>query len=90
MDQVASVIRLTTQEVLKVKMLVDNINLGSEEQTHGIEQIGKAIQQLERVTQTTAASAEESASAAEQLTAQSEAMKEIVMRLNLMVGARTR
>jgi methyl-accepting chemotaxis protein len=71
-DQVATAIRAITEESAKVKTLVDEVNLGSQEQARGIEQIGKAITQMEQVTQKTAANAEESASAAEELNAQSE------------------
>jgi len=84
-DQVATAIRTITAESAKVKTLVDEVNLGSDEQARGIDQIGKAITQMEQVTQKTAANAEESASAAEQLTAQSETVKEIVARLTEMV-----
>jgi methyl-accepting chemotaxis protein/methyl-accepting chemotaxis protein-1 (serine sensor receptor) len=85
-DQVATAIRAITGEVAKVKTLVDEVNLGSQEQARGIEQIGKAITQMEQVTQKTAANAEESASAAEELNAQSETLKDIVERLTAMVG----
>jgi methyl-accepting chemotaxis protein len=85
-DQVATAIRAITEESAKVKTLVDEVNLGSEEQARGIEQIGKAIIQMEQVTQQTAANAEESASAAEQLNAQSETLKDIVDQLATMVG----
>src|SRR5262249_23710804 len=77
-DQVAEAIRAGTQEAAKVKTLVDEVNLSSQEQARGIEQVGKAIIQMEQVTQKTAANAEESASAAEELTAQSETLKDIV------------
>ena len=85
-DQVAAAIRTITEESAKVKTLVDEVNLGSQEQARGIEQIGKAIIQMEQVTQKTAANAEESASAAEELNAQSETLKDIVERLTSMVG----
>ena len=85
-DQVATAIRTITGESAKVKTLVDEINLGGQEQTRGIDEIGKAMSQMEQVTQKTAANAEESASAAEQLTAQSETLKDIVARLAAMVG----
>ena len=85
-DQVATAIRAITEESAKVKTLVDEVNLGSQEQARGIEQIGKAITQMEQVTQKTAANAEESASAAEELTAQSQTLKDIVERLSAMVG----
>ena len=85
-DQVASAIRAISEESAKVKTLVDEVNLGSQEQARGIEQIGKAIAQMEQVTQKTAANAEESASAAEELNAQSETLKNVVVRLTAMVG----
>ena len=85
-DQVATAIRAITEEAGKVKTLVDEVNLGSQEQARGIEQIGKAITQMEQVTQKTAANAEESAAAAEELNAQSETLKDVVERLTAMVG----
>ena len=85
-DQVATAIRTITGDAAKVGTLVDEVNLGSQEQTRGIEQIGKAIAEMEQVTQRNAANSEESAAAAEELTAQSEALKEIVERLAALVG----
>ena len=85
-DQVATAVHAITEESGVIKTLVDEVNLGSQEQARGIDQIGKAIIQMEKVTQTTAANAEEGAAAAEELTAQSETLKEIVERLNRMVG----
>ena len=85
-DQVAVAIRAITQEASAVKGLVDEVSQSSREQARGIEQISKAITQMERITQKTAASAEQSAAAAEELTAQSEAMKATVSGLRDMVG----
>ena len=85
-DEVAAAIRAVTDDAGKVKTLVDEVNLGSQEQARGIEQVSKAISQMEQVTQQTAASAEEGASAAEELTAQSAALREVVGRLTQMVG----
>ena len=70
-DLVAKAIHTITEQSTQVKTLVDEVHLGSQEQSRGIEQIGRAIVQMEQVTQKAAASAEESASAAEELTAQS-------------------
>ena len=85
-DQVAAAIRAITEEFGKVKVLVDEVNQGSQEQTRGIEQVAKAVVQMQQVTQTTAAGAEESAAAAQELNAQSEALKSVVARLSAMVG----
>jgi methyl-accepting chemotaxis protein len=84
-DQVAIAVRAITAESSKVKVLVDEINLGSVEQSRGIDQVGKAIAQMEQVTQSGAASAEEGAAAAEELNAQAEMMKDIVERMKAMV-----
>jgi methyl-accepting chemotaxis protein/methyl-accepting chemotaxis protein-1 (serine sensor receptor) len=85
MDDVAAAIGSITSVSSKVKVLVDEINLGSLEQTRGIEQISQAILQMEQVTQTNAAGAEQGAAAAAELDLQADAMKQAVARLRLMV-----
>ena len=85
-DQVAVAIRAITEESAKVKTLVDEVSLGSQEQTRGIEQVAKALTQMEQVTQQSAANAEESAAAAEELTAQASTLMEVVHQLSAMVG----
>jgi methyl-accepting chemotaxis protein len=85
-DQVAAAIRAITEHAAGVKTRVDEVTLGSQEQTRGIEQIAKALTQMEQVTQQSAANAEESAAAAEELTAQASTLMEVVHQLNAMVG----
>ena len=87
-DQVAVVMHAITQEAGQIKTLVDEVNQGRQEQSHGIEQVARATAQMEQVTQQTAASAEETASAAEELSAQSETLKAVVGRLAEMVHGR--
>lgn len=72
----------------RMKKLVDEINGGSQEQGHGIEQIGRAIMQMEQGTHKSAANAEEGAAAAEELTAQSNVLRDIAEQLGEMVGSR--
>ena len=86
LDQVAGAIHSITESSNNVKTLVDEVNLGSQEQARGIEQIAKAVSQMEQVTQKTAASAEQGASASEELSAQAETMRTIVGQLQAMVG----
>ena len=83
--ELAAGIRTITEESTRIKILVDDVNSGSHEQTRGIEEISKALSQIEQVTQQAAANAEEGASASQQLQAQSETLKSIVYRLNEMV-----
>jgi len=86
LNQVATAIHAITAQSTKVKTLVDGLNIGSQEQARGIQQISKAVAQIEHVTQKTAATAEESTSAAEDLSAQSATLKELVEQLTAMVG----
>jgi methyl-accepting chemotaxis protein/methyl-accepting chemotaxis protein-1 (serine sensor receptor) len=73
-DQVAVAIREITAQSAQIKTLVDEINLGSIEQSRGIDQISTSIGQMEQVTQSSAANAEQTAAAAEELSAQARAM----------------
>jgi methyl-accepting chemotaxis protein/methyl-accepting chemotaxis protein-1 (serine sensor receptor) len=84
-DQAAEAIRAITGEAGRIKTFVDEIYLGSQEQARGIEQIGKAIAQMEQVTQKAASYAEETASTAAELNSQSETLDAVVHRLTAMV-----
>ena len=86
LDHVAAAVRSLTGSASSVKTLVDEVELGSQEQARGIEQVAKAITQMEQMTQSTAVHAEESASTGEQLNAQAETLGTLVMELNTMVG----
>ena len=85
-DHVAGMVRTIAEQLGSVKRLVDEVDGGSQEQARGIEQISRAILQMEQVTQSTAARAEEGSSAAEELAAQSDALNTVVERLSAMVG----
>jgi len=85
LQRVGDVMRAITESTVQVKTLVDEVNVGSQEQARGIQQISKAISQMDQVTQSTAASAEEGASASEELSAQAEAMDHAVRKLSQLV-----
>jgi methyl-accepting chemotaxis protein/methyl-accepting chemotaxis protein-1 (serine sensor receptor) len=87
-DQVADSVRAIAVGAAKVVKLSDEANVGSQEQLQGIEEIGKAISQMEQTTQATAAHAEQSAAASEQLIAQSEALNGIAVRMSGMFAVR--
>jgi methyl-accepting chemotaxis protein len=84
--EVAASIQAITEGAGKVKTLVDEVEASSNEQAQGIEQISKAVSQMDQVTQRTAASADESASASEELNAQSRALMAVVGQLRVIVG----
>jgi hypothetical protein len=69
----------------KVTTLIQEVNEASREQAQGIDQINKAVHEMDKVTQQTAANAEESASASEEMNAQAIQMKEIANELMLVV-----
>jgi methyl-accepting chemotaxis protein len=87
LDQMAGAVRSMTQSAVRVKSLVDEVNLGSQEQTRGMEQIARAIIQMEQVTQRTAAGAEESASAGAELDGHASTLRNLVHEMHAMVGA---
>ena len=70
----------------KVAHLVGEIASASNEQAQGIDQINKAVAEMDKVVQQNAANAEESASAAVEMNAQAEQMKKIVGDLAALVG----
>jgi methyl-accepting chemotaxis protein len=70
----------------KVKELVGEIAAASNEQAQGVDQISKAVAEMDKVVQQNAANAEESASASEELSAQALQMKDSVMDLVTLVG----
>lgn len=86
LEQVSNAIHTITDKITKVKMLVDDVSAGSGEQARGIEEISKAITQIERVTQGSASGAEQAASAGKELTSQAGGLREIVSKLEALVG----
>jgi len=69
----------------KVSGLVDEISTASREQAQGIDQINKAISEMEIVTQHNSASSEESAAAAEELKRQANQMADMIQSLQALL-----
>ncbi|MCX6626682.1 MAG: methyl-accepting chemotaxis protein, partial [Candidatus Solibacter sp.] len=82
---VADSIQQVTGSATQVKVLVDEVDVGSQEQLRGIEQIATAVTQMEARS---AASAEESAAASEELAAQARTLLDIVERVRKLVGGK--
>ncbi|MEW6187257.1 MAG: methyl-accepting chemotaxis protein [Thermodesulfobacteriota bacterium] len=72
----------------KVGEIVGEIQAASQEQAQGIEQINRAVCEMEKIVQRNAANAEESASASEEMSAQAEHLKGFVGQLASLVGKR--
>lgn len=84
-ERVKNALDEITRQAKKVSELMQEISAASTEQAQGIEQVNKAIIQIETVTERNAASAEESASASEELNAQAQNLREIVEQLSRLV-----
>ena len=70
----------------KVAELVGEIAAASQEQTQGIDQINKAVGEMDTVVQQNAGNAEESASASAEMNAQSQRMKGLVSELKTLIS----
>ena len=86
LDQMADSVRSMTESATRVKSLVDEVNLGSQEQARGMEQISRVVLQMEQVTQKTAASAEEGAAAGTELNDHANGLRKLVHEMRTMVG----
>jgi methyl-accepting chemotaxis protein len=71
----------------KVGELVGEIAAASNEQAQGIEQVNKAVAEMDKMTQQNAANAEESAGASVQMKGQAEQMKGVVGELLSLIGS---
>jgi len=88
-EQVAQALRAITEDAGRMKLLVEEVHVGSNEQARGIEQVAQAISQMDQVTQKTAADAEESAASSAQLKGQSDSLNSIAGRLTSLVSGAT-
>jgi methyl-accepting chemotaxis protein len=70
----------------KVTQLIGEIAAASSEQAQGVEQINKAVSEMDKVVQNNAATAEESASASEEMNAQAAQMKSVAQDLNSLIA----
>lgn len=86
LDSMAAAVRSMTESASRVKSLVDEVNLGSQEQARGMNQISHTVLQMEKVTQETAAGAEESASAGVELNGHAAQLRTLVQDMRQMVG----
>jgi methyl-accepting chemotaxis protein len=78
--------RRLSDSASKVGELVGEIALASQEQSQGIDQINRAVVEVDKVVQRNAANAEESASASAEMTARAGQMKEFVQDLTALVN----
>ena len=76
-DRVAESIQTLAGSAATVKTLVDQVNIGCQEQTRGIAQVSKSMGEMNQAMQGVAANAEQSAAASEEMSSQAEVMARI-------------
>ena len=87
LDQMAGAVRAMTENSVRVKSLIDEVSLGSQEQSRGMDRISQAVLQMEQITHKNAASAQQGASAGAQLNGHAAALRELVHEMREMVAA---
>ena len=80
-------LEIISTKVKRVATLVAEISAASQEQASGIDQVNRAIMQMDTVTQTNAAQVEELSSTSQSLAGQAENMKALVAHFKLGAGA---
>ncbi|HUO32334.1 MAG TPA: methyl-accepting chemotaxis protein [Bryobacteraceae bacterium] len=82
---VAGAIQAITGSAAEVQGLINEVSVANHEQARGIEQITKALSQIDQVTQKTAKNAEDNAACGEELSTQSHALKRVADELAALV-----
>ncbi len=87
LDEVAAWVTKVVENAARINVLTNEVHVGSQEQARGIEQIARAVAQMQGLTQSTAASAEQSASAGEMMSEQAGSLNAAVEQLRDLVGS---
>jgi methyl-accepting chemotaxis protein/methyl-accepting chemotaxis protein-1 (serine sensor receptor) len=87
LDQMAGSVRAMTENAGRVKCLVDEVSQGNQEQARGMEQISRAVLQMQEVTQAAAGNANDGATAGKELNGHADALRTLVHEMREMVGA---
>jgi methyl-accepting chemotaxis protein len=82
------ILHTIVKESEKVCVLNSEIATASNEQTSGLQQIGKAVHELDKVTQSNAASSEETSAASIELAQQSESLDGLVEEVGAVLNGR--
>jgi methyl-accepting chemotaxis protein len=70
----------------RIKVLVNDVRSGSQDQAQGIDQVVRVVSQMQQLTGATAASAEQTAAASRELDARSRRLNDLVGQLRALVG----
>ena len=86
-DSVAQVVRVNAEVSRKMRELVEELVTGASEQTRGVEHIGRAMNEIDSVTQANSANATATAEAGESLTDQAAMLGSVVGNLQTLVAS---
>ncbi len=90
-EEVASMLDRISEGVGSMSRIIAGVGTASSEQARGVDEISRAVEQMDHVTQSNAANAEETASASEELSASASDLKAMVQDLvALMEGGGAR
>lgn len=84
-NESGAVLKEIVENSQKTTSLTGEIATASKEQADGVDQINKAIAEMDKITQSNAANAEETASSSEEMSAQAQSLQDIVVRLNKVI-----
>ncbi|HUJ51510.1 MAG TPA: hypothetical protein VLW25_14975, partial [Bryobacteraceae bacterium] len=87
LDQLTERIHSMSQATESVTTLADQVQNGSQEQARAMQEIGNALVRMQALTEKTSANAQEGSAVGERLSAESQALEEVVERLDTLVGA---
>ena len=85
-DEIAEGSTEQAEKVGGANDLIKGISVASSEQANGVDQITRAVTEMDKVTQQNAASAQEAASSAEELSAQAAVLKGLVNEIAGLIG----
>ncbi|OGG98869.1 MAG: hypothetical protein A2600_09145 [Candidatus Lambdaproteobacteria bacterium RIFOXYD1_FULL_56_27] len=85
-SQISTQAKGQAEQAVEVEQMLEEIGRASGEQSLGVDQTTRALDEIDKVTQLNAANAEESAAASEQLNAQAHALKNLVDVVAVQVG----
>jgi methyl-accepting chemotaxis protein len=88
-EKVAKSLDDITAKARQVDDLIAEIAVASQEQSQGIDQVSRAVSDMDQVTQANAATAEETSAAANELSSQASQLKGIIAELTGMVSGKT-
>lgn len=85
-EDTAGALREIVDGIAAISNLVNEISIGTGQQTKGIDQVADTLMQIERITQSNTASAEQSAASSQELSGQSQSLRGTINQFKLQDG----